>query len=331
MVVNPPVGGTPGFVFTPQNGTATGEDGTSVNYAVSLNSQPFRDVALTFTSSNVKEGAITSAKTMTFTSSNWATAQTLTIKGVDDAVNDGNVSYQISATVSTIDIGYKLLTITPLALTNIDNDVAVPGKVIYGDVGGSKADFITSGTADNQSADGNDTIYGLNMPDDLSGGAGNDTIYGGLGPDNLFGEDGNDTLWGDEDADYMESGMGNDTLDGGTGSDTMIGGAGNDTYYLGYDAKDVIDDKGAAIDVDTVIMPYLITSYTLPKGIENGTIAVGTSNSNLTGNIGNNALTGNDGNNGLSGGVGRDSLFGGVGNDLLVGGLGKDTLNGGNR
>ncbi|TAN71370.1 MAG: hypothetical protein EPN17_01665 [Methylobacter sp.] len=327
--VTPPVGGTPGFVFTPQSGTATGEDGTSVDYAVTLNSQPVRDVTLTFTSSNVKEGAITSAKTMTFTNSNWATAQTLTIKGVDDAVNDGNVSYQISVAVSTIDINYKLLTVVPLALSNTDNDAAVPGKVIYGDVGGSKSDFIASGPADDQSGDGNDTIYGLNMPDDLSGGLGNDTIYGGLGPDNLFGEDGNDTLWGDEDADYMEGGAGNDTLDGGTGSDTMIGGKGNDTYYLGYDAKDVINDQGAASDVDTVIMPYLITSYTLPKGIENGTIAAGTSNSNLTGNTGNNELTGNAGNNILNGAVGRDSLFGGVGNDVLVGGTSNDTLSGG--
>lgn len=327
--VTPPVGGAPGFVFTPQSGTATGEDGSSVDYAVTLNSQPVRDVTLTFTSSNVKEGVLTSAKTMTFTNSNWATAQTLTIKGVDDAVNDGNVSYQISVAVSTIDINYKLLTVSPLALSNVDNDAAVPGKVIYGDVGGSVADFITSGDADNQSGAGNDTIYGLNMPDDLSGGAGNDTIYGGLGPDNLFGEDGNDTLWGDEDADYMEGGAGNDTLDGGTGSDTMIGGKGNDTYYLGYDAKDVIDDQGAANDVDTVIMPYLITSYTLPKGIENGTIAAGTSNSNLTGNTGNNELTGNAGNNILNGAVGRDSLFGGVGNDVLVGGTSNDTLSGG--
>lgn len=327
--VTPPVGGTPGFVFTPQSGTATGEDGSSVDYAVTLNSQPLRDVTLTFTSSNVKEGTITSAKTMTFTNSNWATAQTLTIKGVDDDVNDGNVSYQISVAVSTIDINYKLLTAAPLALSNTDNDAAVPGKVIYGDVGGSKSDFVTSGPADDQSGDGNDTIYGLNMPDDLSGGLGNDTIYGGLGPDNLFGESGNDTLWGDEDADYMEGGVGNDTLDGGTGSDTMIGGKGNDTYYLGYDAKDVIDDQGAASDVDTVIMPYLITSYTLPKGIENGTIAAGTSNSNLTGNTGNNELTGNAGNNTLNGAVGRDSLFGGVGNDVLLGGTGNDTLSGG--
>ncbi len=327
--VNPPVGGTPGFIFTLQTGTTTGEDGTPINYAVSLNSQPVRDVTLTFTSSNVKEGAITSAKTMTFTNSNWATAQTLTIEGVDDAVNDGNVSYQISVAVSTIDINYKLLSVSPLALSNTDNDAAVPSKVIYGDVGGSKSDFITSGDADNQSGAGNDTLYGLNMPDDLSGGAGNDTIYGGLGPDNLFGEDGNDYLWGNEDADYMEGGKGNDTLDGGTGSDTMIGGAGDDTYYLGYDAKDVIDDQGAATEVDTIIMPYLITSYTLPKGIENGTIAAGTSNSNLTGNTGNNTLTGNAGNNLLNGAVGRDSLFGGVGNDVLIGGTSNDTLSGG--
>jgi uncharacterized delta-60 repeat protein len=323
-----PTPGTPGFTFTP-SGTATGEDGTPAIYAVSLNSQPFRDVTLTFTSSNDKEGVITGAKTMTFTNSSWATPQTLTITGVDDAVNDGDVSYQITAALSSIDINYKLLTVKPLALVNIDNDVAVPGKIIYGDVGGSKADFVTSGSADNQSGEGADTIYGLNMPDDLSGGLGNDTIYGGLGPDNLFGENGNDTLWGDEDADYMDGGAGNDILDGGTGIDTMIGGAGNDTYYLGYDAVDVINDQGLSSDIDTIIMPYQLNKYTLPKGIEQGSIAAGNGSSILTGNSSNNSLTGNDGKNILNGATGRDSLFGGAGDDVLKGGVGNDALSGG--
>ncbi len=327
VIVDPPAG-TTGFTFTP-NGSATGEDGTAVSYTVTLNTQPFRDVTLIFASSNDKEGVITGAKTMTFTSSSWATPQTLTITGVDDAVNDGDVSYQITAALSSIDINYKLLTVKPLALVNIDNDVAVPGKIIYGDVGGSKADFVTSGSADNQSGDGADMIYGLNMPDDLSGGLGNDTIYGGLGPDNLFGENGNDTLWGDEDADYMDGGAGNDILDGGTGIDTMIGGAGNDTYYLGYDAVDVINDQGLSSDIDTIIMPYQLNKYTLPKGIEQGSIAAGNGSSILTGNSSNNSLTGNDGKNILNGATGRDSLFGGAGDDVLKGGVGNDALSGG--
>jgi len=109
----------------------------------------------------------------------------------------------------------------------------------------------------------------------------------------------------------------------------MSGGAGNDTYYLGYGEVDIIDDRGLSTDVDTVIMPFQLSSYTLPKGIENGTISKGTQESNLTGNEGNNSLTGNDGRNTLSGGLGRDSLFGGQGNDVLNGGACNDSVNGG--
>lgn len=308
---------TPGFTFTPLNGTATGENGAAVSYAVSLNSPPVRDVTLNFKSSNLAEGVINSGASMTFTSSNWNSPQTLTVKGVDDSVDDGDMSYQIKATLSSIDIDYKLLTVAPLKLSNIDNDAPLPPTEIYGDQGGSKSDVIV-GTA------ANDTIYGLNKADDLSGSLGNDTLWGGYGQDNLFGDAGNDTLYGEQDADYMEGGAGNDILDGGLGVDTMIGGAGNDTYYLGYDAVDIINDKGLSTDVDTVIMPYQSTNYTLPANIENGTIAEGTQASNLTGNDGNNALTGNAGANKLNGGAGTDSLNGGSGNDSLNGGSGID-------
>jgi Ca2+-binding RTX toxin-like protein len=109
----------------------------------------------------------------------------------------------------------------------------------------------------------------------------------------------------------------------------MKGGAGNDTYYLGYDATDSIIDSGSSTDIDTVIMPYQLTSYTLPTGIENANIAAGTGSGKLVGNSSNNKLTGNDGANTLDGGLGRDSLFGGTGNDSLAGGADNDVLNGG--
>ncbi|MFI3223476.1 MAG: calcium-binding protein, partial [Methylococcaceae bacterium] len=292
-----------------------------VHYSVSLKTQPLRDVTLTFTSSNTNEGVLDNGIKMTFTASNWNSSQTLTVRGVDDHLDDHDVAYRVTGVVSTIDVDYKLLTVTPLTLVNLDDGLDV-AQQIYGDQGGSKVDKL-------QGTDGPDTIYGLNMADDLSGGVGNDTLWGGYGQDNLFGEDGNDKLSGEQDEDYLDGGVGNDTLDGGDGVDTMIGGAGNDIYYLGYDAVDVIDDQGLASDVDIVIMPYQLSKYTLPKGIEQGTIAVGTGSSSLTGNTSNNTLTGNDGSNLLNGAVGRDSLFGGAGNDVLLGGTGNDILSGG--
>ncbi len=320
-VTVPTVPTTAGFTINPNTPQSTGEDGTSVHYSVSLKTQPLRDVTLTFTSSNTNEGVLDNGIKMTFTASNWNSSQTLTVRGVDDHLDDHDVAYRVTGVVSTIDVDYKLLTVTPLTLVNLDDGLDV-AQQIYGDQGGSKVDKL-------QGTDGPDTIYGLNMADDLSGGVGNDTLWGGYGQDNLFGEDGNDKLSGEQDEDYLDGGVGNDTLDGGDGVDTMIGGAGNDIYYLGYDAVDVIDDQGLASDVDIVIMPYQLSKYTLPKGIEQGTIAVGTGSSSLTGNTSNNTLTGNDGSNLLNGAVGRDSLFGGAGNDVLLGGTGNDILSGG--
>ena len=314
-VTDTPVSGTAGVTIT---GTdfSTNEQGDTAVFNIKLNSAPTRDVTLNFTSSDTTEGVL-SKSSFVFTSANWATAQTLTITGQNDALIDGNIAYTINAAVSTLDVIYKSVTVNSLTLTNQDT-VIVNVQNITGTNG---IDILQGSAAPTY-------MLGEAGDDDLSGGAGNDTIYGSYGNDVIFGEADNDVLYGEQDADYMEGGTGNDTLDGGLGLDTMIGGAGNDTYYLGYDAADVIDDQGLATDVDTVIMPYQLTKYTLAKGIENATITEGTKGS-LTGNASNNTLTGNSGINTLTGAVGRDSLFGGKGNDVLNGGTQNDTLSGG--
>ncbi len=297
----------------------TSEAGDTAVFSVKLNAAPTRDVSMTFTSSDLSEGTVTNA-TLTFTSADWSTAQTFTVTGKDDTPADGNIAYQVSGSINTIDVKYNGLTIAPILLTNIDNDV--PGQTIYGDVDGPQNDVITGTT-------GGDKIYGRDLGDDLSGGLGNDQIYGGYGNDLLFSEEGDDNLYGEQDNDYMDGGTGNDTLDGGAGADTLIGGTGNDTYYLGYDTKDVITEKGLNTDIDTVIVPYQLTRYTLPTGIEKGALTESTLAGNLTGNSANNTLTGNGGDNILSGATGRDSLLGDAGNDILLGGAGNDTLSGG--
>ncbi|MDP2902898.1 MAG: FG-GAP-like repeat-containing protein, partial [Methylovulum sp.] len=313
-----------GFTLSPIAAQNTGEDGTTASYSLRLNTAPLanQNVTLTFTSSDTSEGVLDNP-TLIFTSSNWATAQTLTVRGVDDDLDDGAIPYQVTAKVSTTDVFYKTLTISPLSLSNADDglDIALD---LYGDEGGSKVDVLVGGN-------GADKLHGLNKADDLSGGLGNDSLWGGYGDDYLRGDAGDDYLEGEQKNDRLEGGEGNDFLYGtGGGLDTLIGGAGNDTYYLDFDTlKDVITDNGLAADSDTVVMPYNLTRYTLPAGIEQGTITEGTQASSLTGNASDNTLTGNAGKNTLSGAVGRDSLFGGLGNDVLNGGVGNDALTGG--
>ena len=299
------------------NDFSTSEQGDTAVFAVSLNSEPSRDLKLNFTSSDTTEGAL-SVSSLTFTASNWNVPQSLTVIGQNDTVVDGDVAYSINATVATLDVNYKGLTINGLALSNKDTPVVKVEKLVG-----------TDGIDTLQGTDAPSNILGQAGDDDIKGGGGKDTLYGSYGDDVISGDDGDDTLYGEQDADYLEGNAGNDILDGGLGLDTLVGGAGNDTYYLGYDAVDVIDDQVLAGDIDTIIMPYQLAKYTLPKGIETGTIAAGTQASNLVGNTSNNTLTGNDGKNVLSGAVGRDSLFGGAGSDVLNGGAGRDALSGG--
>jgi len=315
VIVIPP-SGTAGVTIS---GTdfSTNEQGDTAAFGVKLNAAPARDVTITFTSSDLTEGVVTHPA-LTFTSANWATPQTFTVTGQNDALIDGSVAYSIAGKVTTLDVIYKNITVNSLTVTNQDTPV-IHVETING---GDGVDIL-------RGTDAPSYMLGKAGDDDMAGAGGNDTLWGSYGNDVMSGDNGNDVLNGEQDDDYLEGGAGNDTLDGGLGLDTLVGGAGNDVYYLGYDAVDVITDNGLATDVDTVIMPYQLTRYTLAAGIENATIAPGTQTSNLTGNTGNNTLIGNAGSNTLNGAVGRDSLFGGVGNDILNGGVGNDTLMGG--
>lgn len=343
----------PKFIVT-ANDLSTNESGDTAVINVTLATKPTRDVVITFVSSDITEGTLNNS-VLTFTTTNWASPQAITVTGQNDALDDGTQPYVISASINTTDVNYRRLRIDPLMLSNKEDvtttdDPPIPigtprdiPLVIYGDaildknsidpesglyetIGSKPINDILHGL------DGNDTIYGGNLQDDLSGGLGDDTLYGENDEDHLYGEAGNDTLFGGSGIDTLEGGAGNDVLNGGDGdlaADVLIGGEGNDTYYLGYGALDIINDNGPSTDIDTVIMPYQLTQWTLSASIENCTIADGTSNSKCIGNANNNALTGNAGNNTLSGETGNDSLSGGLGNDTLIGGDGNDTVSAG--
>ncbi len=308
------------------NALVNGTAGDVVKYAVTLGIAPVANhsVIVNFSSSDTTEGTVTPS--LTFTSANWNQPQTLVISGVDDLLNDGNVTYTITPTIDqtkTNALEFLTLTIPTFSLQNTKD---IEDKPINNTTGGNIG---TTGVDYMQGNNGNDQLYGNSGYDEIKGGLGNDQLYGDQDNDYLYGQLGNDTLFGGTQNDQLYGNEGNDTLNGGTGTDTMIGGAGNDRYYLGYDVIDVITDNGLSTDIDTVVMPYQLSSYTLPVGIEKGIITVGVLASSLNGNDGNNALMGNDGNNTLNGGAGSDLLFGGLGDDVLNGGMGNDALSGG--
>ncbi|WP_107820362.1 calcium-binding protein [Neisseria sicca] len=95
-----------------------------------------------------------------------------------------------------------------------------------------------------------DSLYGNELANFITGGAGDDAISGYGGNDILHGGAGNDTLNGGSGNDTLHGGVGNDTLNGDTGSDRLVGGAGNDTLNGGhYEADTYVFEKGHGKDV----------------------------------------------------------------------------------
>jgi len=115
----------------------TTEGGGTNPFTVVLNSQPTGDVEICLDSSDVSEGTINIAGTVTagdgscssadaeinFSTSNWNVAQTVTVTGADDALVDGEVLYTIDVgdTYST-DSNYDGLGVTNLNYKTLDND-----------------------------------------------------------------------------------------------------------------------------------------------------------------------------------------------------------------
>lgn len=111
----------PGLTIQPLS-SHTGEDGTTASIQVALTAQPSAPVTVTFTSSNLAEGSVTAS--LFFTPQTWQTPQMITVSGVDDAIDDGDIPYQISATLTSADPAFAAVAPVAVMLTNLDNEVA---------------------------------------------------------------------------------------------------------------------------------------------------------------------------------------------------------------
>lgn len=114
---------------------STDEAGTrTATYTVSLQSAPSSTVTITLSSSNPAEGRLTAARlsttTLTFTTADWQTPQSVTLYGVDDAIDDGDATWQVTAAAASADPRYAGQSIPVRSVVNADDDVA--GLVVSG-------------------------------------------------------------------------------------------------------------------------------------------------------------------------------------------------------
>ncbi len=123
-VTNNDDGDTAGITVSPTTGLTTTEGGGQASFSVVLTSQPTASVTIGISSSDASEGTV-SASTLVFTAGNWSTAQTVTVTGVDDAVDDDNVGYSIvTAAATSIDAKYNGMNPPNVSVTNNDDDTA---------------------------------------------------------------------------------------------------------------------------------------------------------------------------------------------------------------
>lgn len=113
-----------GVTVDPVEGLFVSEFTDTDDFTIVLNTAPSADVTISLTSSDTTEGTV-SPSSVTFTPANWNVPQTVTVTGVNDALDDGNIDFTIvtGATAST-DSAYSGLVVPDVAVTNVDNDTA---------------------------------------------------------------------------------------------------------------------------------------------------------------------------------------------------------------
>ena len=136
---------TAGITVTPTSGLVTTEAGGTASFTVVLDSEPTADVTIVVGSSDVTEGTVSTAA-LTFTPPNWATPQTVTVTGVDDALDDGDIAYTILTSAATSgDNDYNGMNLAVVAVTNLDDDgpgiTVTPTSDLVTTEGGGAASF----------------------------------------------------------------------------------------------------------------------------------------------------------------------------------------------
>ena len=134
---------------TPTNSSAVTEAGSTSTFTVRLGQAPGGNVTVAVSVSDTSEASI-SPNSLSFTSTTYNTAQTVTVTGKDDSIFDGTQSYNVVLNPSsTADSDYNGLSDVNVAMTTTDDESA-PGisinspSVTEGDSGSTNLTFTVS-------------------------------------------------------------------------------------------------------------------------------------------------------------------------------------------
>src|SRR5262249_24923270 len=114
-----------GITVAPNSGLETTQAGGTATFSVVLNSPPASEVTIPLSSSDTTEGTV-APTSLTFTPADWNVPQTVTVTGVNDGIDQGNVAYTIVPGAATSqDPAYNGMVASSVAVTNIDTNGAV--------------------------------------------------------------------------------------------------------------------------------------------------------------------------------------------------------------
>ena len=115
---------TPGVTLSSTSATVAEDSGTAT-YTVVLTSAPANDVVIAVAETSADFSV--SPTSLTFTSVNWATPQTVTITATSDSLVEGTETSSITHTATSVDGNYNSIAIFSITVTITDNDVAGNG------------------------------------------------------------------------------------------------------------------------------------------------------------------------------------------------------------
>jgi hypothetical protein len=105
---------------SPTSGLTTSESGDTATFSVFLDSPPTANVTINLSSSDTTEGTV-SPSSLTFTPCNWSIPQNVTVTGVADSLNDGDVAYSIvTAPAISDDPNYSGQDAADVAVVNLN-------------------------------------------------------------------------------------------------------------------------------------------------------------------------------------------------------------------
>ena len=163
----------------PTNSSTVTEAGSTATFTVQLGQVPSANVTVAVSSGDTTEGSV-SPGTLTFTTTNWNTAQTVTVTGANDSIQDGNVSWNVVLTPSSTDTGYSGMSkVVNVAMTTSDDEgspsfsINSP-SVTEGDTGSANLTFTVTMSPESTSQ------YTVNYADAGTGSATSGTDYTAL-------------------------------------------------------------------------------------------------------------------------------------------------------